>query len=294
MKHSRTRSLKLLHVTLILTLFSLIFACNKKESFDVSPKVNLLLTQEDLDRTALGKLIDKALNDADVRQLLKTEALRQVNNDYDVLLYQIKDKEIRAGITFGQYLESLGGANNSFKVLLEKLPLTTVFIPNLPAFSANNWDTKSQVPFVGVLNKKNLNNMITVFRDTLSGEVSLNEDPPVDVIVIKDNERITTSRGGTASKLKKDNFIFSDNGLNFYFLNKGVGQVCKSIKNSQILFCTTVRCRGKDAFLMPFYRSKPKLLQFQTFRQRLSRVYPNKINSHYKLVLHPLIMSSIT
>jgi hypothetical protein len=68
-------------------------------------------------------------------------------------------------------------------------------------------------------------------------------------IIVEELAEFTQSE--TSQILTKISYLFESEVFSSY--ERGVGQVCKSIKNSQILFCTTVRCRGKDAFLMPSY-----------------------------------------
>ena len=193
-------------------MFLIITGCSREDDSTIVPQTQV---EEDANRNALGQVIAKAMSNEHVRDLIKNEALKQFDKDYDVLLYQIKDKQIANGVTFAQYLNSLERSKTSFTELLEKMPLATIYVADLPSFSAKSWNTKNQIPFVAVLNSKNSGNKIKAYNEQNSWvELDLNVDPPVDVVVIKENERITTDKSKS-----RGNFIFSKAGRSFYFLD---------------------------------------------------------------------------
>ena len=197
----------------ILTVLATFTDCSRKEQAVISPISGKDITYPlDADRTALGQLVAKGMANAEIRKIVKDEALKQFDRDYDVLLYQIKDQVLSTGQTIAQYMELLGDSEKSFGKLLEKMPLATIYVSKLPSFSAEKWDAANQVPFVAVLNSKNPGNVIKAFnKDNAWLELSLDKDPPIAVVVLKENERVGLS--------KKGDFIFSKEGKSFYYLD---------------------------------------------------------------------------
>jgi hypothetical protein len=151
----------------------------------------------------------------EMRLFLKTEALKMINNDFDVFYPVIKDKNIK-----GAKLKSNGGASTFRNILLQyfddeselieieqQLPLLTIFVPELPenSFSAESWDPNNpeQNPVVAVrLSSSSDVPMIDNFHNQ---EYVVESDliPAYPVIVIKDNERIELSDGSSKSNQKR-------------------------------------------------------------------------------------------
>ena len=74
-----------------------------------------------------------------VRSLIREEALKQFNNDYEVLYQMIKDRPVNGSKTFRDLLrERTGGSESLLKEIEKQLPLLTIMVPELPnnSFSA--------------------------------------------------------------------------------------------------------------------------------------------------------------
>jgi hypothetical protein len=203
----------------------LFFSCKKEAAVIEPPAVQELSSSKpDQLRTDFAKVLAKAIADQHVRELIKTEALKQFDNDYDVLLQLVKDKELRPGRTFASYLSSLAASEDLITNLPETLPLLTILVPQLPAFSAAQWNTNTQLPLVAVVNSdfsEKKRTPVLAF-DHLGNEFSLpyGKAPDRPVIIVKENERILGhSKNDAQHKVDKSNYIFENQISSFYFID---------------------------------------------------------------------------
>lgn len=203
-----------------------LISCKKesaKEELSTSPPAITQTTPDQL-RTDFAKLLAKAVADASVRALIKSEAQKQFDNDYDVLFQLVKDRELRTGVTFGQYLSSLAGAETAITSLEETLPLLTIFVPELEHFSAGNWNTQRDIPLVAVVNSDFNEKERTPIKafDHLGGQYELlsNKVPDRPVIVIKENERmIPRPKHDANAKAASHNLVFESNTNDYYLMD---------------------------------------------------------------------------
>lgn len=87
---------------------------------------NLILKQKF--SSALVKVLGQ---NEEVRSLIKEEALKQIDFDYDVLYCLIKDKQLKNGVTLEEYLEKYL-TSDELKCIHKQLPTLTLFVPTLP------------------------------------------------------------------------------------------------------------------------------------------------------------------
>lgn len=167
-----------------------------------------------------GKALAKVLSEsAPVRELIKKEALKKIDYDYDVLYLMIKDETLSDNKTLNSLL--LKYVDSDFLSLIEEqIPNLTIFVPKLPleSFSAETWNVDTEVPVVGIRTLET--NDVPVFNS--QGEESVVEVgyiPAYPIVVVKENERIvvknplTKSFGGTILKTK------STSGIELAFLD---------------------------------------------------------------------------
>jgi hypothetical protein len=182
---------------------------------------NAYTSSDDLKTTFAGALA-KAMKSEKVRSILKEEAIRQFDNDYDVLFQLVKDKEITPGVTLSGYLSQLSGVD--FERFSEEAPLLTILIPELHNFSANTWNTANEVPVVAIVKnnrQERLDTMLTAFDS--NGKTLLlpsNREPGQSVVVVKENERITNRQAVAEGRLVNDNFVFQNKTTSFYFIDE--------------------------------------------------------------------------
>lgn len=187
-----------------------------------------------------GKALARVLfEEQGVRQLIKTEALKQFNKDYDVLYHMVKDQPVRDGKTFRQLIAQAIRTTSSAdfpaareKPLLEEiekeLPLLTIMVPELPenSFSAEIWDAATQIPLVGlrVWNKEGVPMLAGNGEEAF---FPFGVMPAFPVVVVKENERITITH-------QPDELTFKAPNTDFYyqFTDDNFNNLKKPSKNS--------------------------------------------------------------
>ncbi|WP_312922228.1 hypothetical protein [Empedobacter brevis] len=148
------------------------------------------------------------INSYNFRELLKTEALKMFNKDYDVLLYTIQDIQLENGQTVKSILNK-NLKNFNVDQILSNIPTLTIFIPELPenSFSASKWNL-NEVPSIAF--RSTLSNNIPYLDNNYNKNViEANQIPLFPIIVLKENERIILSKNNANKQLKNgDNNIF--------------------------------------------------------------------------------------
>lgn len=150
----------------------------------------------------------------DVRELIKKEALKQFDYDYDVLYMLVKDKKIGNNKTLEELLLKYMNKENLL-ILIQEIPTLTIFVPSLPeeSFSAEKWDIKQEIPFVAYKNEDN-----TISYVNSAGIVNTFEEdeiPVFPIVVIKPSERIVLQKGTRNSN--SSTVLHAENGINFVF-----------------------------------------------------------------------------
>jgi hypothetical protein len=223
-------NLRLLSTCILLLLsLSLTFTmCKQPEEVKVAnhpfPTAATIAHHDKLKRE-FGKMFAKVLfEDKNVRALIKEEALKQFNHDYEVLYHMIKGTPLSGGNTLRKLLLDNSGNEPLLKEIEKELPLLTILVPELPenSFSAANWDVETQLPVVGLRVKSDKGVPILVGNGE---EFYLPYDltPGFPVVVVKDNERVTTSNvaGKLTFKAPNSNFFFKFTDANFDNLKGG-------------------------------------------------------------------------
>lgn len=162
----------------------------------------------------------------DVRRLVKEEALKKFDRDYDVLYALVKNQSL----TPTEYLKT--SSNKTSKNLLQKsanamtlreallpffsseaelleieqkMPLLTIFVPELPldSFSAEAWDinNEEEIPDVA-LRLNNTDHIAVVGKDGEKYVIEAELTPGYPIVVIKDNERVRIKTSKSNKKAK--------------------------------------------------------------------------------------------
>lgn len=125
-----------------------------------------------------------------VREFIKTEALKQFDNDYDVLYNYVRDQKV-GNTSFRDILLSYFSDPSELIEIETTIPALTIFVPTLPedSFSAATWDTSNDVPMVAI---RLLDNDKTPIISSNSDSYLYDNDviPGFPVIVLKECERI--------------------------------------------------------------------------------------------------------
>ncbi len=183
------------HKIILYSIFCALFsvACVKERG--VMPEEAKLVNVIDED-TALRNFsvaLSKAVcSEQPVREFLKKEALKQVDNDYDVFYPFVKNSQVDGERTFCDVISQyLGGDISDIE---NAVPTLTILIPDMTwldpqGFCAENWDTSDQRAAVTYKRAKSNNKELFVNGYEL-GEIEDGSIPGGTVLVVKSNERI--------------------------------------------------------------------------------------------------------
>lgn len=168
-----------------------------------------------------AKILAKAVNEEQVRILIKEEALKRFNGDYDVLFQQVQNKEVKNKKSLYSLLSELADSPQQFKEVSDNLPLLTIYVPTF--FSAEKWNTATQIPIVAVRDEED---RLIAFNDKgESVELSPKEEPNIPIVVVKLNDRVTnkpTNSKSASGRMANNNFIFNNGRESFYFIDESV------------------------------------------------------------------------
>lgn len=160
-------------------------------------------------------LLNVLKENKEARMLIKEEALKKINYDYDVLYYLVKDKIMSDGSTLKEKL----GKYMDFTELDEleyKIPTLTIFVPTLPedSFSAESWNVESEIPAVAI-RVQGINDVPIFNYDGENWILESKYVPIHPVVVVKINERIVesgvTTRSVDGNAVNNTGLFFLDN-----------------------------------------------------------------------------------
>ena len=230
-------------------------ACSEleKECLDSS---NLQITRSSIEVSnaelmpELSKALAKVLNEnRDVRELIKQEALKKFDYDYDVLYALVKDVKLGNGNTLKSLLANYLDENYLSRIENE-MPTLTIFVPSLPehSFSAESWNVETEIPNVAF--RTNETNDITSY-DAKGTEYIINDDliPSYPIVVLKENERVIAAPIQTKS-LASPAIMATDQGTMLTFISdvfdnrnnkehESISQKSYSFSNDKIAFKTS-------------------------------------------------------
>lgn len=172
-----------------------------KEEIAPDNKVSSLRTNlkdDQLKRIFGTALVNAFIDEPGIRVMIKEEALKRFNFDYEVLYHMVKHYPVKGEETFRDILLHYFDDVSVLEEIESQSPLLTIMIPELPenSFSAELWDAQSQIPAVALRIKSEKG--VPILRKTYDGVmeedyVPFNQIPGFPVVVIKDNERIEVS-----------------------------------------------------------------------------------------------------
>jgi len=142
-----------------------------------------------------------------VREFLKREALKQVDNDYDVFYPFVRNSQVDGERTFRDVISQyLGGDVSDIE---NAVPTLTILVPDMTwldpqGFCAENWDTSDQRAAVTYRRAKSDSKELFVNGYEL-GEIEDGAIPGGTVLVVKSNERIVAE---TRTKSGEQTFRF--------------------------------------------------------------------------------------
>lgn len=139
----------------------------------------------------------------DVREFLKTEAIKQFDKNYDVLYVNVKDKQVD-GKTFRDFLVR-ESSEDFIREVESGIPLLNILFPNLPMFNLapEQYDSKDDELPVAVVREK-CNELY--FNGKCTDRLEKGQIPGFHTLVVNENTRVIVNndtRRGVSS------FVFS-------------------------------------------------------------------------------------
>lgn len=204
----------------LLVLISTFSACQQKD-LDTTSKTADEHTFEMIQsipsseaQLKFAKILSKAVyDDEDIRSFIQKEALKQFDCDYDILYGKVKNKEVKAGLTFKQALDAYAENENTLDQIEKSAPLINILLPDLEfvgGLSAKKWDISNNrigvVPDLG-----NSNNTVYGNGDSIYA-IGKSEIPKFPMLVVKTNERVIVKL--PATKSSEAEYEFSDEVFN--------------------------------------------------------------------------------
>jgi len=249
-------------------LLSSIIACKKDNLSFESDQQQIeqnLLDGKSVYKQEFSKAFAKALaSNSELRAFIKNEALKKFDQDYDIL-YQMVKEEMIGDKKFKDIIAEQYEKKENLNELDRLYPTLTIFVPKLPmnSFSAEKWDTKTEIPQVAYT----LNTTANVPIVNEKGEEYILEAkyiPSFPVVVIKENEVVRVSSGKTslskASAPNKNNAIGTEKQLlksslyTFEFLDEAFsGLNNKNQKSSPKLRASTISASAIDSKIKTAY-----------------------------------------
>jgi hypothetical protein len=224
----------------ILFLFLSFQAC--KDIENVSPQKT---TSEDINKKQItfAKTLAKALkNELGLRIILKEEALKEFDKDYDVLYQMIKNKLVRENKTVSELLKDYAENAQEFELIESTLPLLTIFVPELPDFSAQKWNVNQDIPAVAVGLVKDNNIPVFDFSGKLI-DIPNGAIPAFPVITVKQNERVSLNNNKSNAKSFHKNEQFD-----FIFIDEAFNNINNNQKRTGIITPTSIDPRNVEAY----------------------------------------------
>ena len=183
-----------------------------QKEYAISPNVSGMIR--------FSEILSKAVaGNFELRNFLKTEALKTMDNDYDIFYPYSKNELVSEGKSFRDILVEYAANEEELTNIEELLPLLTIYVPELPSgFDAGTWDAKNEIPCVA--NPVIKNDSVNFYYD---GEIVLsikpNEIPGWPTLVVKNNERIRLKDKNAATTLLRsssydDAYEFIDEAFN--------------------------------------------------------------------------------
>jgi len=163
------------------------------------------IVQAPLDQVTAQKKFAKALskavsNSLEVRKFLKTEAMAQFDNDYDIFYPLVKNKIVCDNQSLRDILLSYCKDENELIQIEQSLPLLNILVPDLSLFwdfNAEKWNVDDKE--VSVICRDDKGN--TLYEDGENiGKMTTGDIPDFPCLVVKNNERMKVSSVNTRSE----------------------------------------------------------------------------------------------
>ncbi|MBS7232424.1 hypothetical protein KHA90_15500 [Flavobacterium psychroterrae] len=239
------------------SLLTIVMSCGVEEASIEKDSSQYSSNNNMANQVEFGKILAIAVEDVNVRNFIKEEASVQFDNDYDILVALVKNKQVYNGKTFLEILSKYDPENKLDKIL-EESPLLTIFVPDLQKFSIINWDiNKDAIPLVAIRNVNDKKSTIA-FYDSKGNKnnVRFDKEPDFPVLVIKENERVVNKDNATAKNaISNVGGKIKSGKVNFEFISESFNpSIENEVKPKGMNARTTIKGEGVDAKVWDAYK----------------------------------------
>lgn len=218
----KLKKCKLLFCTVITTSFLLFLsACNNEivDSSELNSKANHYTENGEklIARNKFAQILAKALQEKEIREFIKNEALKEIDGDYDVIYHYVKDKKLANDLTFRENIAKYSESQSYLDSITNVDYTLSIFVPYLnERFSPYTWDTDNQTPKV-VVRSSDKKEKLKAYGINEEFFTERSKKPTFPVIVVKENERLIDSRNKSQLRSIQSNSLNSQNQIFAYF-----------------------------------------------------------------------------
>jgi len=221
--------MKTLNLKSVFCLFVCIFmlSCKTNLSDDqINPKQGYKnaragLEEKEYLKKSFAISLAKSLKESKMfREILKSEALKQFDEDYDVLYNFIKNKTLENNIKVKDLILKNMDNRAKIKDIERLLPTLTIFVPSLPmeSFSASKWNVETQIPKVAI--RSFTSNDIPVIDSELNESViPAKYIPGFPVVVVKENIRLISKNHIDYNRTNTNRILKDSDGGEYKFID---------------------------------------------------------------------------
>lgn len=224
--------MKKLLILTVLGVVVLTSSCSDDDScLEKQNKESSIILDENNAKKEFSLALHKALTEnVELRKLIKDEASRKIDYDYDVLYSLIKDTPLNNGKTVEELFSTYIGMD-TLLAIGEQYPTLTIFVPELPlnTFSAERWDYVKENPAVSYISSKHTGDIPVILPSGEEDIIEGDKIPAYPILVVKTNERIILNNSlksinGNEISLANSGYI---NGTSFSFTDKAFDNLHK-------------------------------------------------------------------
>ena len=182
---SRHALKSMLCVCCLATCFSACYEDEGWEQYSAPDVVSVDMSVDEMKYQFASGLAKMLKDNPEARAVIKAEALKKIDYDYDVLYVMIKSHALSSGYTFGELLSEYVG-KDVLSAIERELPTLTIFVPELPedCFSAEIWNTETMIPEVAVL-QSDVDGAVILNAEGDDMVLTFDKIPAFPVVVVK-------------------------------------------------------------------------------------------------------------
>lgn len=194
--------------TVVLLFVPLFFSCSNENFLDenlVSPEHSELTEQQKQDvKVEFAKALSSVLySNTEARKVIKTEATKQFDKNFDILWSSIKNIQI-GDCSFEECISS-HSSKNIVTIINEQMPLLNILFPEIKMFdiSVETYDYLDKELPVAV---RSNNKTLLFFDGELTDTIPNGNIPDFNVVVINENSRVKANK---ISKTRSTSYEYS-------------------------------------------------------------------------------------